>query len=87
MSYTLTVGSFRLTIAETRKVTFYVDTDFQAISAEAKAAAAVYEGLENKQYKNPQDAINNGVQIGDIWVVSKDNNMGETPGQLMVRVE
>ena len=54
---------------------------------QAQIAAQRTEDLENKLYKNPQDAINNGVQIGDIWVVSKDNNIGETPGQLMVRFE
>jgi len=87
MSYTLTVGSFRLTIAETRKVTFYVDTDFQAISAEAKAAAAVYEGLENRLYKNPADAISNGIAVGDVWAASSNNTMGAIPGTLIVRIE
>ena len=87
MSYTLTVGSFKLTIAQTRKVTFYVDTDFQAISAEANTAAAVYEGLENKLYKNPADAISNGIAVGDLWAASSNNTMGAIPGTLIVRIE
>ena len=95
MSYTLTVGTFKLTIAETQKVTFYVDTDFQAISAEAKTAASEAEAardeilgkldIASNRYRNPQDAINNGVNIGDLWLASENNTMGAIPGTIIMR--
>lgn len=40
-----------------------------------------------KEYDSHEDAANNGVNVGQVFIASDTNTMGLTPGALVVRKE
>lgn len=39
-----------------------------------------------KEYDNHEDAANNGVNVGQVFIASETNTMGLPPGTIIIRV-